>query len=42
MIGWTENIKCIGATTITEDTIAGKELLKKYVDRAIQNSRGNS
>jgi len=42
MFGWSENLKCIGAMTNTEDTIAGTELLKKYIGRAIQNSSGNS
>jgi hypothetical protein len=42
MVGWRENLKCIGAMAITEDTIAGKELLNTYIDTTVQNSRGNS
>jgi hypothetical protein len=42
MVGWSENLNCIGTMTITENTIAGTELLKKHIDRVIQNSRGNS
>jgi hypothetical protein len=42
MVGWMEHLKWIGAMTITEEAIAGAELLNKYIDTAIQNSTGNS
>jgi hypothetical protein len=42
MIRWTGNLKYIGAMTITEDTITGRELLNKCTVTAIQNSRRNS